>query len=261
MSEGRLLVEKRGAAGWLVFDNPAKRNALNAAMWRGIPTALAQFEADSDVRCVVLRGSGTKAFTAGADISDFEKIRAERPSGKYDSFLDEVLHAIQGSSKPSIAMIHGFCFGGGLELALACDLRYCGASAQFAIPAAKLGVGYNIEGHKRLLETVGHARAREIMMLGRRYNAEEAVTMGLVHRTMPDAELEGFTDEVLKTLSENAPLSIANSKTIIEEFVKASDEPDHARMKASIERCRSSADAQEGRRAFMEKRKPNFSGS
>jgi len=261
MSEGRLLVEKRGAAGWLVFDNPEKRNALNAVMWRGIPEALARFEADSDVRCVVLRGSGTKAFTAGADISDFEKIRAERPSGKYDSFLDQVLDAIQGSSKPSIAMIHGFCFGGGLELALACDLRYCGTSAQFAIPAAKLGVGYNIEGHKRLLETVGQARAREIMMLGRRYNAEEAVTMGLVHRAMPDTELEGFTDEILKTLSENAPLSIANSKTIIEEFVKASGEPDHARMKASIERCRSSSDTQEGRRAFMEKRKPNFTGS
>jgi enoyl-CoA hydratase len=261
VSEGQLLVEKRGAAGWLVFDNPAKRNALNAAMWRGIPAALARFEADSGVRCVVLRGSGTKAFTAGADISDFEKIRAERPSGKYDSFLDQVLHAIQESSKPSIAMIHGFCFGGGLELALACDLRYCGSSAQFAIPAAKLGVGYNIEGHKRLLETVGHARAREIMFLGRRYSAEEALIMGLVHRTMPDVELEGFVDEILRTLSENAPLSIANSKMIIEEFVKASGEPDHARMKASIERCRSSSDAQEGRRAFMEKRKPNFSGS
>src|SRR3954467_8193463 len=261
MSEGRLLVEKRGAAGWLVFDNPAKRNALNAAMWRGIPAALAQFEADPGVRSIVLRGSGTQAFTAGAAISDFDNIRAQRPTRKYESFLDQVLDAIQGASKPSIAMVHGFCFGGGLELALACDLRYCGASAQFAIPAAKLGVGYNIEGHKRLLETVGHARAREIMFLARRYNAEEALTMGLVHRTMPDAELEGFTDEILKTLSENAPLSIANSKTIIEGFVKASGEPDHARMKASIERCRSSSDAQEGRRAFMEKRKPNFTGS
>jgi enoyl-CoA hydratase/carnithine racemase len=261
MSEGRLLVEKRGASGWLVFDNPEKRNALNAAMWRGIPEALAQFEADSDVRCIVLRGSGTKAFTAGADISDFERIRAERPTGKFDSFLDQVLHAIQGSSKPSIAMIHGFCLGGGLELALACDLRYCGASSQFAVPAARVGVGYNIEGHKLLLETVGQARAREIMFLARRYNAEEAVTMGLVHRTMPDAELENFINETAKTISENAPLSIANSKMIIQEFVKASGEPDHTRMKASVERCRSSADGREGRQAFMEKRKPNFRGS
>ncbi len=261
MSEGRLLVEKRGATGWLVFDNPAKRNALNAAMWRGIPEALAQFESDPGVRCVVLRGSGTQAFTAGADISDFDNIRAQRPTGKYESFMDQILDAIQGSSKPSIAMIHGFCFGGGLELALACDLRYCGTSAQFAIPAAKLGVGYNVEGHKRLLETVGHARAREIMFLGRRYDADEAVRMGLVNRAMPDAELESFVEEALRTLSENAPLSIANSKTIIEEFVKASGEPDHARMKASIERARNSSDLQEGRRAFAEKRKPNFRGS
>ena len=261
MSEGRLLVEKRGATGWLVFDNPAKRNALNAAMWRGIPEALAQFESDPGVRCVVLRGSGTQAFTAGADISDFDNIRAQRPTGKYESFMDQVLDAIQGSSKPSIAMIHGFCFGGGLELALACDLRYCGTSAQFAIPAAKLGVGYNVEGHKRLLETVGHAQAREIMFLGRRYDADEAVRMGLVNRAMPDAELESFVEEALRTLSENAPLSIANSKTIIEEFVKASGEPDHARMKASIERARNSSDLQEGRRAFAEKRKPNFRGS
>jgi enoyl-CoA hydratase/carnithine racemase len=260
MSEGRLLVEKRGATGWLVFDNPAKRNALNAAMWRGIPEALAQFESDPRVRCVVLRGSGTQAFTAGADISDFDNIRAQRPTGKYESFMDQVLDAIQGSSKPSIAMIHGFCFGGGLELALACDLRYCGTSAQFAIPAAKLGVGYNVEGHKRLLETVGHAQAREIMFLGRRYDADEAVRMGLVNRAMPDAELESFVEEALRTLSENAPLSIANSKTIIEEFVKASGEPDHARMKASIERARNSSDLQEGRRAFAEKRKPNFRG-
>src|ERR1043165_8907574 len=199
MSEGRLLVEKRGAAGWLVFDNPAKRNALNAPMWRGIPDALGEFEADPGIRCVVLRGSGTKAFTAGADISDFDAIRAQRPTGKYDSFLDQVLHAIQGSSKPSIAMIHGFCFGGGLELALACALRYCGTSAEFAIPAAKLGVGYNVEGHKRLLETVGHARAREIMFLARRYDAQEALAMGLVHRTMPDAGLEGLLEEALKT--------------------------------------------------------------
>ncbi len=225
------------------------------------PRPWQRFGADSDVRCVVLRGSGTKAFTAGADISDFDNIRAERPTGKYESFLDQVLDAIQGASKPSIAMIHGFCFGGGLELALACDLRYCGTSAQFAIPAAKLGVGYNIEGHKRLLETVGHARAREFMFLGRRYDAQEALNMGLVHRAMPDGELEGFIDETVKTLSENAPLSIANSKTIIEEFVKASGEPDHVRMKASIERCRNSSDLQEGRRAFAEKRKPNFSGS
>jgi enoyl-CoA hydratase len=157
-------------------------------------------------------------------------------------------------------MIHGFCLGGGLEVALACDLRYCGASAQLGIPAAKLGLAYNVEGHKRLLETVGHAFAREIMFLGRRYPADEAFDMGLVNRVLPDEELEAHVDGVLKTLCENAPLSIANSKIIIEEFVKASGTPDEALMHAAMERCAKSADYVEGRKAFMEKRKPAFKG-
>ena len=261
MSEGRLLVERRGAVGWLVFDQPAKRNAINGAMWRAIPEAMASFDADPEVRCVAFRGSGSEAFAAGADISEFEKNRAERSSvGAYDNLLDRVLHSIQGSLKPSVAMIYGFCMGGGLEIALACDLRYCGRSAQFAIPAARLGLAYNVEGHKRLLETVGHAWAREIMFLGRRYGAQEAAAMGLVHRVLDDAALERTVEEILATLCENAPLAIANSKTIVEEYVKASGAPDPLRMAAAIERCATSADYIEGRRAFMEKRKPKFGG-
>jgi len=261
LSEGRLLVEKRGAVGWLIFDQPAKRNAINGAMWRAIPEAMARFDADPDIRCVAFRGSGTEAFAAGADISEFDKNRAERSSvGAYDDLLDRVLHSIQGSPKPSVAMIYGFCMGGGLEIALACDLRYCGRSAQFGIPAAKLGLAYNIEGHKRLLETVGHARAREIMFLGRRYPADEAAAMGLVHRMVDDAGLERYVGEVIEALCENAPLAIANSKTLLEEYAKASGIPDAGRMRAAIERCAASADYIEGRRAFMEKRKPRFTG-
>jgi enoyl-CoA hydratase/carnithine racemase len=257
-----LIVEKKGTVGWIVFNQPAKKNAINDAMWRGIPEAMARYDADREVRCVAFRGAGTEAFASGADISEFAKIRAERAAvSQYDGLLDRVLHSIQGSPKPSVAMIHGFCMGGGLEVALACDLRYCGRSAQFGIPAAKLGLAYSIEGHKRLLETVGHARAREIMFLGRRYPADEAFAMGLVHRILPDEQLEKFTTEVIDTLVQNAPLSIANSKTQIEEYVKASGEPDHARMQAAIERCAKSADYEEGRRAFMEKRKPRFSGA
>ncbi|MEA3194415.1 MAG: enoyl-CoA hydratase [Betaproteobacteria bacterium] len=256
-----LLVEKRGEVGWIVFNQPAKRNAINNAMWRGIPAAMRQFDVDAGVRCVAFRGAGTEAFSAGADISEFQKIRAERQSvSQYDGLLDEVLHAIQGSRKPSLAMIHGFCMGGGLEVALACDLRYCGESAKFAIPAAKLGLAYNVEGHKRLLETVGHARAREIMFLGRRYDAAEGIAMGLVHEVVADADLDVFVEEKLQTLTENAPLAIANSKTIIEEYVKSSGLPDAARMNAAIDRCARSADYEEGRRAFMEKRKPRFEG-
>jgi enoyl-CoA hydratase/carnithine racemase len=256
-----LLVEKRGAVGWLVFNQPAKKNAINDAMWRGIPQAMERFDADPEVRCVAFRGAGTEAFAAGADISEFEKNRSERGAvAQYDDLLDRVLHSIQGSPKPSVAMIYGYCLGGGVEIALACDLRYCGASAQFGIPAAKLGLAYNVEGHKRLLETVGHARAREIMFLGRRYKADDAFAMGLVHRTLPDAELERYVDDVIHTLCENAPLSIANTKTILEEFVKSSGSPDADRMRAAIERCGKSADYIEGRRAFMEKRKPRFTG-
>jgi enoyl-CoA hydratase len=257
-----LRVEKRGAIGWIVFEQPARRNAINGAMWRGIAPAMARFDADPEVRCVAFRGAGNEAFSAGADISEFESKRSDKDAvGEYDDLLDQVLLAIQGSPKPSVAMIFGYCLGGGVEIALACDLRYCAASAQFGIPAAKLGIAYNIEGHKRLLETVGHARAREIMFLGRRYDAEEALAMGLVHRVLAEDSLETFVDDVLKTLSENAPLSIANSKTIIEEYVKSSGLPDAACMRAAIERCAHSADYAEGRRAFMEKRKPRFRGS
>ena len=256
-----LRVEKKGAVGWIVFDQPAKRNALNDAMWRGIAPAMQKFDADPEVRCVAFRGAGSEAFSAGADISEFDKNRASQESvGQYDSLLDQVLHSIQDSRKPSLAMIYGYCLGGGLEIALACDLRYCGASAQFGIPAARLGLAYNVEGHKRLLETVGHARAREIMFLGRRYPAEEALAMGLVHRVLADESLESFVEEVLKTLSENAPLSVANSKTMIEEYVKSVGAPDHALMQATMERCARSEDYKEGRRAFMEKRKPRFQG-
>jgi enoyl-CoA hydratase len=179
---------------------------------------------------------------------------------KYDGLLDEVLHSIQDSRKPSLAMIHGYCMGGGLEVALACDLRYSGESGQFGIPAAKLGLAYNIEGHKRLLETAGHARAREIMFLGRRYDARQALLMGLVHEVHPDNELEACVEKIIGILCENAPLSIANSKTIIEEYVKATGAPDRKKMAAAIARCAKSGDYQEGRKAFMEKRKPRFTG-
>jgi enoyl-CoA hydratase/carnithine racemase len=261
MSAGKLGVDKRGGVGWIVFDQPAKKNAINGAMWRGIPEAMAKFDADPEIRCVAFRGAGAEAFAAGADISEFDKVRAnEAAVGEYDGLLDRVLHSIQDSRKPSVALIHGFCLGGGLEVALACDLRYCGASAQFAIPAAKLGLAYNVEGHKRLLETVGHARAREIMFLGRRYGADEALAMGLVHRVLPDAELQAYVDGVIATLLANAPLAIANSKTILEEYAKSSGPADATRMRAAIERCAQSEDYQEGRRAFMEKRRPAFKG-
>jgi len=259
VSEGRVRVERQGAVGWIVLDQPAKLNAMNNAMWRAIPQAMTELDADDAVRCVAFRGAGKEAFSAGADISEFDKARSDSTAVvKYDGLLDQVLHSIQDSRKPSVAMIYGFCMGGGLEIALACDLRYCASGAQFGIPAAKLGLAYNMEGHKRLLETVGHARAREIMFLGRRYGAAQALSMGLVNDVVED--LEGHVAEVLKTLSQNAPLAIANSKTLIEEYVKSEGQPDAEKMRAAMARCATSEDYAEGRRAFMEKRKPVFRG-
>ena len=176
-----LIVEKRGAVGWIVFNQPAKRNAINGAMWRGIPRAMAQYDADPDVRCVAFRGAGTEAFASGADISEFDEIRAQKAAvAEYDGLLDQRAAfdpgVPQAFRRDDLRLLHGRRPGDGACVRPAL-LR---PSAQFGIPAAKLGLAYNVEGHKRLMETVGHARAREIMFLGRRYAAEEAFAMGLV---------------------------------------------------------------------------------
>lgn len=258
---GRLRAEKEGAIGWLVLDNPERLNAISSEMWRGFPKAMAQYDADPDVRVVILRGEGEKAFAAGADISEFDKARES--SGQvsaYDSLLDEALHALQRSDKPVVSMIRGYCIGGGVEISLACDLRYCSEDAQFAIPAARLGLAYGVDGTRRLIETVGHANAREIFFTGRRYSAAEAVSIGLVHRVLPVDRLDAFVRETAATLADNAPLTIAASKTLIEEFVRPNGAPDFAKGMAAIERCAVSEDYLEGRKAFMEKRKPRFRG-
>ncbi len=258
---GAIRAEKDGAIGWLVLDNPARLNALDSAMWRAIPPAVAQFEADPEVRVIVLRGEGDKAFAVGMDISEFETARTTPEQvAVFDRLIDAALHALQSSPKPVIAMIRGFCIGGGVEISLACDLRYCSDDVQVAIPAARLGLGYGIEGTKRLVETVGHANAREIFFTGRRYTAAEAFSIGLVHRSVPAAELEAFVRKTAEGMAENAPLTLAASKILIEEFVRPSGEPDLAKGLAAIERCALSEDYQEGRKAFMEKRKPRFRG-
>lgn len=258
---GAVRAEKDGAIGWLVLDNPARLNALDSAMWRAIPPAVAQFDADPEVRVIVLRGEGEKAFAVGMDISEFETARTTPEQvAAFDRLIDEALHALQSSPKPVIAMIRGFCMGGGVEISLACDLRYCSDDVQMAIPAARLGLGYGVDGTKRLVETVGHANAREIFFTGRRYTAAEAFSIGLVHRIVPTTGLEAFVRKAAEGMAENAPLTLAASKILIEEFVRPSGEPDLAKGLAAIERCALSEDYQEGRKAFMEKRKPRFRG-
>jgi enoyl-CoA hydratase len=259
MSEPRLWVERDGAVGRLVLDNPARRNAISGGMWRGIPKAIGEFDADPEIRCIVLRGEGSIAFAAGADISEFEQNRSsEAGVREYEAAVEAAHQSIERSPKPVIALIHGFCVGGGLATALSCDLRYADTSSQFAIPAARLGLGYGAAGTSRLVATVGHAAAREIMFSARRYSAQEALAMGLVNRLLPDAELDDYVRKVALDLSANAPLTIAASKAIINAAV--APHGDFSEGRELVARCMKSADYVEGRRAFMEKRPPRFQG-
>lgn len=255
----RLRIERDGPVGRLVLDNPARRNAISAAMWAAIPPAVEAFGADPSIGCVVLRGEGTAAFAAGADISEFETQRSgEAAVAAYDALVEGAQHALEHSAKPVIALIHGFCIGGGLELALACDLRYAAASARFAIPAARLGVGYGVPGTLRLVATVGHAAAREIMYTGRRYDAAEALALGLVNRVLADADLDAYVAEAAAQIAGNAPLSIRASKSIIDTATRIGG--DFAEGAALARSCMHSEDYREGRRAFLEKRPARFSG-
>ena len=256
---GRLRVEREGPIGRMVFDSPARRNAINGEMWRAIPGAMADFDANPEVRCVVLRGEGTVAFAAGADISEFETRRSSEDNVReYDGLVDAAQRAIEDSAKPVVALIHGFCIGGGVEMALACDLRYAADTSQFAIPAARLGVGYGVHGTNRLVATVGHAAAREIMFSGRRYSAQEALAIGLINHLLPAAELDDYVRRLASELAVNAPLSIAASKRIINTVIEARG--DFTEEDALTARCMQSEDYKEGRRAFMEKRTPRFKG-
>jgi len=259
MSEGKLRVERDGPIGRLVLDNPARRNAIGGEMWRAIPAAMAELDADPAIRSIVVRGEGMVAFAAGADISEFEERRSSETDVKaYEALIDSAHHAIENSPKPVIALIHGFCVGGGLAVALSCDLRYADASSRFAIPAARLGLAYGVPGTNRLIETVGHAAAREIMFSARRYDAKEAAAMGLVNRVLPDAELDDYVHMVALELAANAPLTIAASKSVINALIAAKG--DFALAKKMVKRCMKSEDYIEGRQAFMEKRAPQFKG-
>jgi enoyl-CoA hydratase/carnithine racemase len=259
MSEGKLRVERDGPIGRLVLDNPARRNAIGGEMWRAMPKAIAELDADPAIRCIVLRGEGTVAFAAGADISEFEQRRSSEADVKtYEALIDAAHHSIENSPKPVIALIHGFCVGGGLAVALSCDLRYADASSRFAIPAARLGLAYGIPGTNRLVATVGQAAAREIMFSARRYSADEARAMGLVNRVLPDAELDDYVRKIALELATNAPLTIAASKSVINSLIAVKG--NHSEAEKMVARCMKSEDYVEGRQAFMEKRSAAFKG-
>ena len=212
----RMIAEIDGATGWMIFNNPARRNALSLDMWEAIPVILDHFERDPAVRVVVLKGAGDKAFISGADISQFEQQRASPEAvARYEAIADQAGARLQSFAKPLIAMIHGFCMGGGVGIALGCDLRIADESARFAIPAAKLGITYRWAGLKRLIELVGPACAKEICFTARQFSAAEALAMGLVNRVLPAGELSAYVKSYCDTIAQNAPLSIRAVKQIV----------------------------------------------
>jgi enoyl-CoA hydratase len=235
----KMLSRKEGGVGYVTFNNPEKHNAVSLDMWEATKRILDDFVADNDIRVVVLTGAGGKAFVSGADISRFE---SERP-------------------KPTIAMIRGYCIGGGLGLATCCDLRIATDNSRFAVPAAKLGLGYGYVGLKRLVDVVGPAFAKEIFYTARQFDAQEALTMGLVNRVVPSAELENSVKAITDMICANAPLTIKAVKYTVNEIVREDSKRNVARTTEMVEKCFTSNDYNEGRSAFMEKRKPVFTGT
>jgi enoyl-CoA hydratase len=258
----KMLSRKDGPVGYVIFNNPERRNAVSLEMWEATAKILTDFGNDKDIRVVVLTGAGDKAFVSGADISKFENERAnEEAIARYNQTVERANAAIYDYPKPTIAMIRGYCIGGGLGLALCCDLRICSDDSRFAVPAAKLGLGYPYHGLKKLVDVVGISFAKEIFYTARQFDAEEARTMGLVNRVVKAAELEAYVKKYADTIGENAPLTIATTKFTVGEVVKDESKRDLAKCAAMVKQCFESNDYTEGRRAFMEKRKPVFTGS
>lgn len=249
-----------GPLGILLASNPQRMNAFTAAMWRALPDCIARAEADPGVRVIVLRGAGDRAFSAGADISEFDSARTGDNALAYDALNHAAFTALSGAGKPTIAMIHGFCLGGGLGLAACCDLRLCDEAAQFSIPAARLGIGYNPRWVGPLLAITSATRVKEILFTGRRFSAAEALQMGLVSKVLPNEALEAETRALAATIAANAPLSVSAAKLVVDELVRNARAPDLAKLDRAVKACFDSEDYAEGRRAFLEKRAPRFSG-
>ena len=257
----RMLARIDGAIGWMVFNNPDRRNAVSSEMWAAIPAIMDAFEADPAVRVIVLTGAGDKAFVAGADISQFEQQRATPEQvAAYEAISDEAGRRIATSPKPTIAMISGFCIGGGVGIAIGADLRIAGEGAKFGIPATRLGLGYGPSGVKKLMDLVGPSHVKEIFFTARHFTAAEALGMGLVNRVVPDAELEAYVRTYCATIADNAPLTMQAVKRTVAELSKASPDADLAICDRLVQACFDSEDYVEGRRAFMEKRRPVFKG-
>jgi enoyl-CoA hydratase/carnithine racemase len=261
MATDKMIAEKADGIGWMIFNNPERHNAVSLEMWEAANEIIADFVRDDAVRVIVVRGGGEKSFVSGADISKFEDERAEQEAvARYEAATEGAYSGLRAAPKPTIAMIRGYCIGGGANLAVACDLRICSEGARFAIPAARLGLGYGYARVRRLLDVVSPAFAKEIFYTARQFTAEEARVMGLVNRVVPEAELERYTTDYARQIAENAPLTVGAIKQIVAEALKDPDERDLGKCERMVRACFESEDYAEGRRAFKEKRKPAFKG-
>lgn len=257
----KLLATKDGAVARLTFNVPEKRNAVSPDMWERLIDVVKGWESDPDIRVLVVTGAGGKAFVSGADISKFEKYRSTPEQvARYGKIGAEAYERLYNFPRPTIARIQGFCIGGGMNLAMCCDIRIATEGSRFGIPAGRLGLGYGYPGVKKLSEVVGISRAMEMFYTARQYTAAEALSWGLINDMTPEDGLDAAVDRMTAEIAGNAPLTIATIKAVAREIGKPSASRDHGRLEAMVQACFDSEDYIEGRRAFMEKRKPKFKG-
>lgn len=258
---GRLDISVRGRAGHVVIDNPSRRNAMSLSMWAALSEALDRFADDPAVSCIVLRGAGDTAFCAGADISEFDSARSgEDANREYERVTGEALERLRRCHKPTIAVISGYCIGGGLALALACDLRIAAIGSSYAVPAGRLGIGYDGTTLRRIAALAGPAQAKRMLFLANRLTADEALAIGLIEELIPPDGLDAAAKALVGAIAANAPLSLAAGKAEIDLVHGQANEADREAAAARTRACQLSIDFLEGQRAFREKRPPAFTG-
>ena len=261
VSTDRIIAAKAGGIGYLKLNQPEKHNAISYAMWVAISEVMESFRDDDGVRVVVMSGEGGRAFSAGADISEFSKNRSTQAQIEvYEAAGRAAYDAITSFPKPVIASIEGYCVGGGLAVAMCADLRIATDDSRFGIPAAKLGLGYSHKSLRPLVDLVGPTHAKEILFTARRFTASEAQRMGLVNQVLPRAEIATFVEDYAQTIAANAPLTVKACKTVIAELAKDPADRNTALCERVVDACFESEDYKEGRSAFMEKRPPRFTG-